>query len=342
MKRSPTVVTTVAVIFVVSFIALTYVYLKAAPQVVLDSPKADVAAGIPRQSVQASPRTGRVSDSKKEPSLHSRVDNSGSMADELGRKFRNDKDCYVSVLAAGVASKGIEYCKTADATSDESTKSWCARLSKRFPSGVVAASDIAGAACPATKEQNADVYYRSMYSAAMDGDVEAEYCFIDRDKASFMAAAGNPDDSTIRELDDQSIAWARSAFERGDWRVVNYIASNLTNHRNSTYLLSALPDFETAKADPLFARLSLYKLLRLGAAGDYAASLDKLLSITLGKDGGATSGDHSNTDGFVTADEQAADSWAKNMFDRYFIGSPMSSEEPSFCSYPQLQSMLAN
>ena len=199
-------------------------------------------------------------------------------------------------------------------------------------------SDFAQRDCP-SPEALPERYLESMYAAARAGDIDAQYCFMDRDGERLTRVEEEMDDAARQEMFEAELEWTREGVERGDWRIVSFVQSHLFSHgNNSSALVVAIPGLEFAANDSSLLQYSLDRLLRFGATGVYARMLDDPLQALTGT--GAYKGSEFPVS-VSAADAAAGDAWARAAFEQYFGRSATQSSKPAFCDNPYLATVLA-
>lgn len=266
-----------------------------------------------------------------------------SVQQRAREKFITTKKCYSASLAVGVAEHLAQVCAQSDLSNNARLAQRCAQFKKDYPSGNARLTDMVSETCPNGDQAILANYHDSLYAAAVAGDVDAQYCFMDRSPELVAQGEKTLSPEQIKQLIEQSENWAQDAFQRGDWRIVNYMQAKLYSHgANTTYLISALPGLDAAANDPAFARYALLALLRKGAVDEYAADVDQRLSAITVHNPSILPEDVLRSGVLNSADEASAIAWANEMFERYFQHSPQLSAPPVACSYPELNRMLAN
>jgi hypothetical protein len=159
------------------------------------------------------------------------------------------------------------------------------------------------AQCPETL-LDPSTYYEALRKAALAGDVDAQHCFVqgyfsDPDGAKISTKEGHEYPELARQFID-------SAFERGDWTVVLWLARVRLNI-NDSLLMTAYP-FGQQNPDTLY-RMNF--LLQLGA-GDHTAPGDAQGIADRLRSGSVLPADH------IQEDEK----WARNMYAQHFAGRP--------------------
>ncbi len=152
-------------------------------------------------------------------------------------------------------------------------------------------------------------YFEATREAARAGDPDAQLCYLE----SNFGTVYTPQDQ--QRYAREAPAYISEAFRRGDWRVV----ALLSQDTYPTGLLGqvAKPDVQTL--------YRLNRLLRRGATGEYAVTLD-VFARTL------TTRPQSAEIPFVdTKQAAAADRWVDDMYSNFFKGSPPLNEAPVVC-----------
>lgn len=177
--------------------------------------------------------------------------------------------------------------------------------------------DMAG--CPKEGEAILKEYFDATKAAARAGDADAQVCYVG---AVFSDVHGRPRSVSQEDIEEyKSLApqYVSDAIHRGDWRIVDVLSTRdlEPNTRGLSAHLDHAGDPETV--------YKMDKLLRLGATGEYAASLDAMLSDDLAR---------LNEEGEAAAQKSRvaeADRWAHETYDQYFGGQPPLTEAPGGC-----------
>jgi len=263
----------------------------------------------------------------------------GDEGQNLTEQFKSDKTCFDAMTAISAAKHVLDYCRSPDRSSDPRSVAQCNRLQAMFRNENPTMSDFAQRDCP-SPEALPEQYMKSLYAAARAGDINAQYCFIDRDGERLAKVEEKFDDTAGKEMFEAELEWTREGIERGDWRIVSYVASHLGSHgNNSSALVVAIPGLESTVNGSSLLQYSLDRLLRFGAIGVYAQMLDDPLQALTGT-GVYKGSEFSRT--VSAADAAAADAWARAMFEQYFAHSAAQSSRPAFCDNPYLAKALGH
>jgi len=151
--------------------------------------------------------------------------------------------------------------------------------------------------------------YQAAVMAAKFGNTDAQACVVGGDfKQTQMLL---PEEEKERYQID-AIGYFKSAMERGDWRVVQA----MTIRRRGFGHVHGLQYLLTDGDDQTVYRM--FRLLRMGAVGDYAATLDlQLRSFSWG--------------GVDPEKFEEADAWAKQEYEQHFSKSAPLTERPVIC-----------
>ncbi len=160
-------------------------------------------------------------------------------------------------------------------------------------------------------------YFEAAKEAAKRGDTDAQLCYL---QGYFYSPEGEQifTDTEIVEYRKVAPGYVDAAFKRGDWRVVQ-----LLNKRHfhpgggPSYLLEGMGDRET--------QYTMTKLLRLGASGPLAKSLDADLH-------GMKHPDLIPSAALPEEITSEGDAWAQETYNNYFAGVPGITERPVICA----------
>ena len=177
-----------------------------------------------------------------------------------------------------------------------------------------AQSSMAG--CPTDDSAVLGGYYNATKTAARAGDADAQLCFLN---SYFADAQGKSQytDKDVQEYKSEAPEYVSQAFRRGDWRIVQLLSARLNSPPHT--LVTLLDDI--GQPETIY---KMNKLLRLGATGDYAASLESMMS-------GYT---HPTGPGGIPLSQQKVtelDNWAQETYTQYFAGQKPLTEPPAIC-----------
>jgi hypothetical protein len=168
--------------------------------------------------------------------------------------------------------------------------------------------------CPANEGTLINDYYKATKDAARDGNVDAQYCYL----FSYFQDSQDHSHYTQQDTEDykaDSAKYVADAFARGDWRIVSLLSTRFIDPpRSLVTLLDGIGQPETT--------YKMKKLLRLGATGDYAASLDEALGVY------RRPAQNGSRDSLSKDTVAAADKWAQETYERHFQGQQPLTEEP--------------
>src|SRR6185295_17864489 len=109
-------------------------------------------------------------------------------------------------------------------------------------------------------------YFEATKQAAHAGDADAQMCYL---QADFGASNGEPvvTDAEVEEYGRLAPDYVDDALRRGDWRIVELMTKS--SFHPGIEAIRQIPDID--KPETIY---KMTKLLRLGASGSYAKSLD--------------------------------------------------------------------
>ncbi len=159
-------------------------------------------------------------------------------------------------------------------------------------------------------------YFEASKQAARAGDADAQMCYL---QANFVADTGEPlfTDADVEEYRRVAPQFVDSAFRRGDWRIVQLMTKR--SFHPGTGPITQIPDI--GKPETIY---KMTKLLRLGASGFYAKTLDMKLDGMIHPDmvpEAALLGDV----------VRKGDAWAQQTFNESFAGVTGLTEAPTVC-----------
>ncbi len=162
---------------------------------------------------------------------------------------------------------------------------------------------------------------RAAKNAAKLGDVDAQLCVIEQRFLEPRDTELTPDERAHGEI--YLADYQERALDRGDWRIVSLMMAR-------TVSLGHGPIYArvgVSPIDPVTYFRSL-QLLRLGAVGDYATSLDDQISAFV-----ATTNPQLMAEDHGLSDQDIADAiaWAHAEFQSHFSDSPKLSQPPVAC-----------
>ena len=150
-------------------------------------------------------------------------------------------------------------------------------------------------------------YWRSIVEAAETGDMDAALCYVESD-IWLRRPWSEEDVARYRTL---APAYVDRAFAAGDWRIAEIFFSGLRRAPSNELLIND-------SVDGRIIQYRMNRLLRLGAVGNFAISLD-IVSVD-------------TNDPLPAADRLPAENWAKDMYARYFSHSPKMESPPIPCA----------
>ena len=172
--------------------------------------------------------------------------------------------------------------------------------------------------CPSDQAIVVKDYYNATKTAAKAGDGDAQLCYL---AAYFVDAQGKSEYTTadVQEYKSTAPDYVSQAFKRGDWRVVTLLATRFTSPPQT--LLPLLDDI--GQPQTIY---KMNKLLRLGATGTYASSLDSIISDYIQPTGVA------QDDTIPEQKVAEANKWAQETYNQYFTGNVPLTEPPAICA----------
>jgi hypothetical protein len=160
-------------------------------------------------------------------------------------------------------------------------------------------------------------YYESTKEAARHGDLNAQMCYLQSNFTELDERGRHYTDQDVADYRALSPVYIQSAFQRGDWRIVQHLSND--HHGAITGLAIGIPDIGT----PLLMDRML-TLLRMGAVDDYAEQLDSQIDDLEHPDGKENPKLPRST-----IDENKA--WARETYAKYFSNSPRLTQSPFPC-----------
>jgi hypothetical protein len=158
-------------------------------------------------------------------------------------------------------------------------------------------------------------------NAAALGDVDAQLCVIEQ---RFLEPR-TPDLSSDEQINGWNIIadYEKRAFDRGDWRVVSLMIARTLSRGHGPIRARA----DATPGDPE-SYLRALQLLRLGATGDYASSIDDAIATFIDTTNPALIEDNRGLSDETIADAKA---WAAEQFELHFSKAPPLTEAPIPC-----------
>jgi hypothetical protein len=230
--------------------------------------------------------------------------------------FRASQHCYfTSKLIA--STQGNADCKFMEGKPEFQTQ-YAACLNKWVERQNATSSARASmSACP----KDTDIlktYYDSTKAAAKKGDPDAQLCYLG---SYFVGPDGKAayTDKDVEEYKSSAAGYISDAFKRGDWRIVSFLAQSNFGPTSGLF-----PKIENIGQPQTVYKMD--RLLRLGASGAYAKSLDldlDELKQLHGRENGA----------LPPSEIASAEEWAQQTYTQYFAGSPDLTTAPAICAF---------
>jgi len=154
--------------------------------------------------------------------------------------------------------------------------------------------------------------YPALLQAAQLGDSEAMGCYV---VSPYNITGGDPTEPTDIH-NANAIQLLQASFQSGDWKAVGLLQGIYSPSRTSSSALASLGEIDPVEA------YKYLRLLRLGAIGEYADSLDRKL------------GQLENLSAVPAKQRSDADSWASAAFQQYFAKNSPVSAYPAACTNP--------
>jgi hypothetical protein len=149
--------------------------------------------------------------------------------------------------------------------------------------------------------------YEATAAAAKAGDLDAQMCYLEQgpgDRESGFRLS----EAEIAEYQSLAPQYVDSAFERGDWRIVELLGFHVVDWAG---LFISLEQWK----DPL-REYKAHQLLRLGAADVNPDNTDyRLATLNLS-----------------AQQKQDSDAWAHETYNKYFVSQPKLLKEPRVCT----------
>ena len=167
--------------------------------------------------------------------------------------------------------------------------------------------------CPAGKEAT-NAYFQDTIQAAKAGDPDAQLCYIES-KFWVNGRAMDFSDDDRAEYQRDAPIYIQQALERGDWRVATLLSSKRASGMRNT-----------VGSDDAYVQYKMNRLLRLGADGQYAETLDRDAQIDY-LSAGISQAPRLSQEQIAQANAEA-----KDYYDRSFKNQPPLSEAPKVCT----------
>ncbi len=231
---------------------------------------------------------------------------------ELNEQFESTQDCYFNQGRIESIKSSLFECE-ALAGIEEAAKGYkmCSEVAdeRKRELGELEAK---AQGCKGDLGELSQDYYRATKEAAAAGDQNAQLCYIQ----SMFGEGFRFSPEEVRDYSSRAAAYARSAFMRGDWRIVELFEDSGSIHGG---LLQRI-----APPNPGM-RYRMKRLLRLGATGDYAKLFDR------GMAGSIAAKDPQGNPKLSPDEITASEHWAQEVYNKYFANSPTLSEAPEVC-----------
>jgi hypothetical protein len=162
-------------------------------------------------------------------------------------------------------------------------------------------------------------YFEATKQAAKAGDADAQMCYL---QGEFATSSGRSlfTDAELQEYGQVAPNYVDAALRRGDWRIVELMTRR--SFHPGVEPVRQIPDI--GKPETIY---KMTRLLRLGASGFYAESLDMELNGMIHPD--------LVPEAALPADViKRGDAWAQQTFNEYFSGVAGMTERPTVCMAP--------
>jgi hypothetical protein len=159
-------------------------------------------------------------------------------------------------------------------------------------------------------------YFEATQQAAMAGDADAQLCYL---QGNFVAHDGQSlfTEADVEEYRRVAPQFVDAALRRGDWRIVQLMTKR--SFHPGAGPITQIPDI--GEKETIY---KMTKLLRLGASGRYATSLDRQLSGMIHPD--------LVPEAALPADVvKGGDAWAQQTFNESFASVTGLTETPTVC-----------
>lgn len=217
------------------------------------------------------------------------------------KRFEEMKRCVGVVRAIESMRRQIEVCQSL-----HPSDAWCKERIAPFDEKLKRAETILSDCSAADIGDSENRYWQSVVAAAEAGDANAALCYVQSDFS--LDRPWSKDE--IERYKALAPTYIDRAFSAGDWRIVGLLALGPRGYAENS-LLRFLDEGER------MTRYRMERLLRLGAVGQYAVLLN------------AAAIDPESP--LPEADRIAAETWAKDMYTRYFSKSPRLESYPDRC-----------
>ena len=227
----------------------------------------------------------------------------------LHAAFRRAQRCYFARQDVLSDRSRIAACKAVTAKDLPENVAACRADLARLPRHL-ALAEIVLQECEMGVPDLDMAYYRHTRAAAAIGDPDAQMCYL-------VGNFGDVDLQTrdLAEFRSRAPLYIDAALSRGDWRVAALLAESAAYH-------SFDPIDHVGLRKPLVA-YRMNRLLRHGATGDYAATLDAVAH------NGWTAGGRRSLSPVEVAN---ADAWARRTYLRGYRASPPMARAPIPCT----------
>ncbi|MEF3082081.1 hypothetical protein V3391_07615 [Luteimonas sp. SMYT11W] len=228
-------------------------------------------------------------------------------ANSAAQDFRRSNTCVSSMREIASMSSQMGICSSIAEIADNDAKQFCERKRAEVQARMGAEeSNLSSCVTqdPLTEEER---YFENTVRAAALGDVDAQLCYVNANfklQRPFTAEENKAYYDSARKYID-------AAISRGDWRIVEILRSAGPGVAQAESLL-----FQVTAGD----QVTVYKmnrLLKLGAEGRYAQTLDNLNEVPVHPYG--------------PSDVEEADEWARRTYESNFRKSPRLREAPMRC-----------
>ena len=159
-------------------------------------------------------------------------------------------------------------------------------------------------------------YFEATRQAARAGDADAQMCYL---QGAFGTSTGESlfTDTDLDEYGRAAPRYVDAALRRGDWRIAELMTKD--NFHPGVEPIRQIPDI--GKPETIY---KMTKLLRLGASGSYAESLQRQLEGMIHPD--------LVPEAALPADVvKRGDAWARQTYNEYFSGVAGLTERPEVC-----------
>jgi hypothetical protein len=255
----------------------------------------------------------------REPASAASAESAATTANDSHQAFEKLRLCAYASRELAV-SKFLSDCKEFEGRTDfQNLYAQCLNGWMNAPNRKSAAeASLRDAGCGDTTDVHTR-YFEATKQAARAGDADAQLCYL---QGEFSTSSGDSlfTDADLAEYGRVARQYVDAALRRGDWRIVELMTKD--SFHPGVEPIRLIPDI--GKPETIY---KMRKLLRLGASGSYATSLQRDLDGMIHPD--------LVPEAALPADVvRRGDAWAQQTFNESFSGVPGLTERPTVCMAP--------